>query len=327
VEWSVRGEVAMVFYDLYATDQSLAVMRGTLRLLTSIRETAESMYRVGEGRQADVLRASVAVARMEQDTLRMVAMRDGMAARLNALLDRAAGSHVATPLLPHFPDTLPPLDALLVQAMASRPMIRAGFRDVEAADRQSALARREIWPDLTVGLQLGQSRQTMPAEPGAGGDLMPAERRTERMASLMIGTSIPIFARGRQVQMREEMLAMQRMAEADLVAIRAETRGDVARVHADLTRARSLVTLYRSTVLPQAEAAVQSAFAAYRTGNVDFMTLLDSRMAVNTYQQELFVVQADQGKAWAELERLLGRALLDPDTNALAGRAPAGGAR
>jgi outer membrane protein TolC len=143
----------------------------------------------------------------------------------------------------------------------------------------------------------------------------------------MIGTSIPIFARGRQVQMREEMLAMQRMAEADLVAIRAETRGDVARVHADLTRARSLVTLYRSTVLPQAEAAVQSAFAAYRTGNVDFMTLLDSRMAVNTYQQELFVVQADQGKAWAELERLLGRALLDPDTNALAGRAPAGGAR
>jgi hypothetical protein len=46
---------------------------------------------------------------------------------------------------------------------------------------------------------------------------------------------------------------------------------------------------------------------------VDFMTLLDNRMSVNRYRQELVTLDAEQGKAWAELEMLTGQALLDPD--------------
>lgn len=317
VEWTVRDEVAMAFYDLYETDRSFTVMRRTLLLLSSIRETAESMYRVGQGRQADVLRAAVAVARMEQDTIRLVGKRYGVVARLNALLDQPAASPVATPILPRFPEAVPAIDYLLAVALESRPMIRAAQREIAVANRRSELARRDIWPDLTVGLQVGRSRQTMSSESGADGEVLVGRQDTEYMASLMIGASIPIFARSRQFQTRKEMLAMQRMAEAELTALRAVTRGQVARVHADLLRARSLSALYRSTVLPQAEAAVHSALSAYRTGSVDFMTLLDSRMAVNTYQQELLVLHADEGRAWAELEMLLGRVLLDAHSNAM----------
>jgi outer membrane protein TolC len=113
--------------------------------------------------------------------------------------------------------------------------------------------------------------------------------------------------------MREEMTAMRRMAEAELAAMRAEPRSEVARAHADLARARSLARLYRTTVIPQAEAAVQSSLAAYRVGSVDFMTLLDNRMAVNEYERALLALEAEEGKAWAELEMLLGRELLDSD--------------
>ena len=281
----VRTDVAMAFYELYQTEQALDVERQTLRLLEQTREITEAMYRAGEGRQADVLRANVAIARMAQDTIRMTAMRAGIVARLNALLDRPAETPVASAQLPPFPDSVPALGLLIAQAVDGRAMVRAGVREVEAAERDAEIARREIWPDLTIGLQYGQSRLTMPATTDAQGLLMPVERRTERMASLMIGASVPIFARSRQLQMRSEMSAMRQMAEADLAAMRAETRGDVARVHADLTRARALAALYRTTVLPQALAAVESSLAAYRVGGVDFMTLLDSRMAVNTYRE------------------------------------------
>ena len=64
-------------------------------------------------------------------------------------------------------------------------------------------------------------------------------------------------------------------------------------------------------MLPQAEATVSSALSAYRVGSVDFMTLLDDRMTVNKYRQELSVLEADQGKSWAELEMLTGRVLFD----------------
>ena len=106
---------------------------------------------------------------------------------------------------------------------------------------------------------------------------------------------------------------MKQMAEADLANMRAVTRGSIGVAYADLLRARSLSQLYRSTVLPQAEATVASAMSAYRVGGVDFMTLLDDQMTVNKYQQELYVLDADQGKAWADLEMLTGRELFDPN--------------
>ena len=104
---------------------------------------------------------------------------------------------------------------------------------------------------------------------------------------------------------------MQAMATSDLVAMRADTRGRVLELYADFLRARDLRALYRATVLPQARASVTSSLAAYRVGDVNFMTLLDNQMTVNRYRQELFTLEAEQGKALAELEMLVGRALFD----------------
>lgn len=301
VEWDVRNQVAMAFYDLYTTDQSLAVSRQTLRLLQDTRAIAEAMYRVGDGRQTDVLRAQVEIARMIEDTVRMTTMRVAMAARLDALLNRPANSEVRTPLLPWFPDSLVTVDALLAQSEADRPMLRAADLAVEAASAETKLARKEVWPDLAVGVQYGQQRSVM---------------GIERMGSLMLGASLPIFAGRRQLQMREEAAAMQQMAMADRSAMRAQTRADITTAYSNLERSRNLAALYRSTIIPQAEAAVSSALAAYRVGSVDFMTLLDDRMTLNKYKQELFGLEAEQGKAWAELEMLVGRPLLNLNTTA-----------
>lgn len=310
VAWSLRSRAAMAFYDLYAAERQLEVARETLRLLRDVAATAQSMYRVGIGRQADVLRAQVAIARMEEDTLRMQAMRQAMAARLDALRDGADPATVGSPALPRFPDSIPPR-AWLDSAAATRPMIRAGLDEVRAADASARLARRELLPDLQIGVQYAQRGGTMP---GTGTPDVPAERTTERMGSLMIGASIPLFARDRQLQMRSEANAMKAMAEADVAAMRAETRGATAEAYAGLERARRLARLYRGTVLPQAEAAAASALSAYRSAQVDFMTLLDDRMSVNRYRQELITLLADEGKAWAELEMLVGHELMDPNS-------------
>src|SRR5690242_7787789 len=191
VVWELRSQTAMAFYDLYATDQSLRVARETLRLLQDIEKTTESMYRVGEGRQTDVLRAQVEIAKMAEDTLRMQAMRESMVARLNALMDRAADAQIASPALPSFPDSMPGRAWLDATAFGSRPMIRAGLEDVTAAEASERLARKEIWPDLQVGVQYAQQPSVM----GGG---------TERMGSLMFGASLPLFARDRQLRDRKE---------------------------------------------------------------------------------------------------------------------------
>ena len=299
VSFDLRARAAMVFYDIYAVDGALGVARDTRRLLQDIGAIAAKMYEVGEGRQADVLRANVELARMQEEIIRMEAMRATMSARLNALRVDQPGAAVGTPVLPVFAAVAPTLDSLIGLADSSRPMLLAGAQDVGAADATARLAQREIWPDLQTGVQYGQ-------QPGPDG--------AQRMASLMVGASIPIFAKQRQLQMREEAGAMRAMAVADLAAMRAETRGAVGEAHAGLERARRLAALYRSSVLPQAAATVTSSLGAYRAGTVNFMTLLDAQMTLNRYRQELFTLEADEGKAWAELEMFTGRVLVNART-------------
>jgi outer membrane protein, heavy metal efflux system len=93
--------------------------------------------------------------------------------------------------------------------------------------------------------------------------------------------------------------------------MRAETNAAVIEGYATLMRARTLAAHYRGTLLPQAEAASESALASYRVGRVDFMTLLDNRMGVNRYRKELVALEAEEGKAWAELEMLTARELFE----------------
>ena len=294
--WEERARSAMAFYELYQTDQSIAVARETQRLLRDLVSTTSTMYAVGEGRQPDVLRAQVELARMTEDVVRMEAMRAGAAAQLNAVLDRPAESAVPSPALPSLLAELPSRDSLERLALAHRPMLRAGGEDVHAAEAAERLAGREIWPDLTLGVQYGWR---------------PMEGGTDHMVSLMLGFRLPIWAGSRQLAMRRETRAMRDMAAADLAAMAATTRGRVAELDAEVHRDRTLLQLYRTTVLPQAGATVGSALTSYRVGGVDFMTLLDARMSENRYRQEIARLEADLGRAIAELEMLVGQELLD----------------
>jgi outer membrane protein, heavy metal efflux system len=125
----------------------------------------------------------------------------------------------------------------------------------------------------------------------------------------MVGFSVPVFAGRRQLRMRDEAAAMERMASAELGAASAAVAARVIELVAGLERDRTLVVLYRTEVLPQAEANVSSALSSYRVGRVDFMTLLDAQMTLNSYRQELYALLADYGRLVSDLEATVGREL------------------
>jgi cobalt-zinc-cadmium efflux system outer membrane protein len=292
IAWMIRSDVAMAFFDIYAADQQIEVMRKTLRLLEDFEKVARAMYSAGTGRQSDVLRANVEIARMEAEIARMEAMRVVAAARLNGLLARPAETPVPSPVLPALPALVPERDTLRTWAEETRPMLLKAKTGVERAQASRDLARKELWPDLALGVQYGQR------DAGMG---------LERMGSLMVGFSLPVFAGSRQLRMRDEAAAMQRMSVAELAETRADVDARIGELLAELDRARTLIDLYRGTVIPQAEANVESSYSSYRVGSVDFMTLVDARMTVNRYEQEYYELLADYGVGVAELETVVGR--------------------
>jgi len=198
---------------------------------------------------------------------------------------------------------------VIATALASRGMLQAGADQVRAATAAEQLAHREIWPDLEVGVIYGW-------QPMSGGG-------TDQMLSIMLGASVPIWAGSRQLKMRDETAAMRQMAVEELVAMQSDTRGRVAELVAEFERTRNLHILYSQTLLPQAEATVSSARAAYQVGGVDFMTYLDAIMSVYGYRSLVIRLNAEQGQALAELEMVTANPLVvsttEPDLTAPGG--------
>jgi outer membrane protein TolC len=308
LRWEERSRAAMAFYDIYAADRSIEIMRESQRLLRDLVRTTETMYAVGDARQADVLRAQVELARMTEDLVRMEAMRASAAARLNAVLDRPATNPVASAAEPSWVVELPSTDSLVALALNRRPMLQAGGQTLRAAQVSERLAGRELWPDPEVGLQYGWRGE---------------EDGTMHMVSLMLGVRLPIWAGSRQKAMRREAEAMRDVAAADLQAMEAETRGRVGELAAGVGRAQRLRQLYTGTILPQAQTTTAAALAAYQVGGVDFMTLLDAQMNVNRYRQAAVSAAAELGQAIAELEMLTATPLMPehPPTGAVPGGA------
>jgi cobalt-zinc-cadmium efflux system outer membrane protein len=286
----LAAQVRMAYADVAYADRATSVMQHTLELLRGFRDVATQMYGVGETGQQDVLRAQVEVARMSEEVTRMGQDRIAGGARLNALLGRSATETIGALELPDsLPGELPPVDTLVAWALDGRAALVAGRERVAAAQAALGAARLELLPDL----QLGFAYQHRPAFP--------------TMVSLMVGMNVPLFAGSRQLAARREMTALRDMSEADLAGLQNETTARVVELRALAERDRNLIRLYRSSVLPQARAAVDAALSGYRVGRVTFMQLVDNQMTVNRYETEVYQLAADYQQAAGELAALTGR--------------------
>lgn len=92
------------------------------------------------------------------------------------------------------------------------------------------------------------------------------------------------------------------MLRAQLNELAAKLRQQVALVEQSVKSVR----LYETGILPQARLAVDASLAAYRVNRVDFLTLLDSQMAVFNYEISRAQAAASFHKALAEIDLLTG---------------------
>jgi len=288
MEAALLARVKTTYYRLAFMDRALGIMEATRNLLRDLLEVANAKYAVGTGLQQDILQAQVAVARMTADITVVRQNRVAMAARLNALLGRPATEPVGTLELRQPGDVLPTVEGLMRIAAENRPAIRAARERALAAGAGYRAARREVYPDFTVGFGYGQRPQF------------------DDMATVEVGISLPVWAGSRQLPKRREMQAMQAMEEARALDLHNETFARLSELRAAAERARELTGLYETSIVPQAMAAVESALSAYRVGGVDYMTLLSNQMTVNQFEIERVRLAAEYHESVAEITALTG---------------------
>lgn len=302
VRWQVeerRLELATMvretWYRLYFIDQSLDVLDRSIATLNELVSFTESMYGVGQGTQADVLRAQVERSRMEEMRLVLQQQRRSLEATLNTLLYQPSVTPV--PKITDLELTDIPLDQTTLEKKAEehRPLLRNLEALIGKARIERSLADREFYPDFTLAFEYMQ-RDPVLDSPG------------DDMYNATVSFNIPL-QRERRHAMIAESEAAQRMASEELNLTRNKIQGEIADLVSQIERDRNMATLYREGIMPQAGAVLESSLAAYRAAKADFMQVLDSQMALFNIEREYHKVVAEHQMAVARLESTVGTPL------------------
>jgi outer membrane protein TolC len=288
---NVVAEVKDSYFDLYYLTKALGVVTKTKTLLEQFIKIAEARYSVGKGIQQDVLKAQVEFSKLiEQQT--MLEQRKQIAeARLNSLLYREPELPVRTPeeLKPRdFPYSLGQLNEI---GVANYPDLKAQRRKIEGSQYAIQLAKKEFYPDFSVGFTY-VNRPAMP-----------------EMYGLTVGIKLPVYYAQKERPALTEATASFEAEKRSLENTTTVLMFKIRDKYLAATTARRLLSLYSTTIVPQSSLSLESAIAGYQVGRVDFLTLLDNLVTLLNYELSYYEQLSNEEKAVAALEPLVGLTL------------------
>jgi outer membrane protein TolC len=295
-EREIIAMVKMAYADFFMAERAIEILREQLEIMRTIIGASEARYRVGGVTQQDVLKALLEQSEIINQLIVAEQESDAAAVKLNVAMYRPPRTPIQVPTdlaLPDIVSTAPGLDEL---ALANRPELRGAEREIERAERMYELANRNRrYPDFMLGWDYMR---------------MPTEMKKDRYGA-MVNITIPFspWTIGRRNYEVEESLAEIRTARSNLDAMRNMTLRQVGESAAKVQGARRSVQLYREGLLSQAELSFRSALAAYQTGRVEFVNLLEAQRALREARMGYYKATVGFIQNLADLERAVGRDL------------------
>jgi outer membrane protein, heavy metal efflux system len=314
---AVARDVKKSFFELAYLDRALDIVSQNQSVMTNVIGVAEAHYASGSGGQQDVLKARVDGARLGETASALLEQRRSTIAELNGLLDRESATPIDVPTIPEritwaaiardpakirfatqnlgsraADSPIPPLEVLQQIAFNQNPRLGELRASVAAQATRVALAQKAIKPDVDISLQYGQRNQR------------------PDMISAIVSIPLPLHKRSRQDQEISEARADLAAMQADEQSEANQVRVEVASLVSDLERSRTQLALYAKAILPQGRAAVSSSLASYQVGKSDLLSVLDGQATLFTYETANYRVLTDFAKTLADLEAVIGGAVL-----------------
>jgi outer membrane protein, heavy metal efflux system len=278
-------DVRRAYYELYQLGRDVEVTRDNLELLSQFEAIVRARFRAAQATHADVVRVQVELGRMEDRLRQLNDLRRPAAARFNAVLNRSPEAPIVWPR--HIPDER--LDTgsheLLARLREGNPGLHAMESEVERERTETRLARRNYYPDVTVGGMYALR----------GNDPLLAR----------ISINVPIWPGRYAAGVRE--------ASARRIAAAYARHEEVNRLGAELYEvlfdhddAQRRIELYSATLLPKARESLQASLTAFQGGTTTFLELLDAERTLLEFQLAESRARTDRAIALARLDALVG---------------------
>ena len=284
---TVEADVRRGYYSLLLVRGQLRLLDDQALFLKQAEETARSRYEVGQGSQADLLRAQLERTRLEQARAQLQAQeRTGL-----AVLNRVRGAVSDTPIptrrtLDQVPDPQPAAPDFPAQAEARSPELKVARIGVQQAERSLDLARLNRHPDFSV------SAGYMPR-----GGLDP-------MWTASVGITLPVWRKSKQDRAVAEQEDRRAASGWGVEQVRCLLSQRVQERTGDLDAALRVIRLYRSGLLVQSENAFRATLAQYTVGRVPFLSVLEALNGWVADQSGLLQAQAQAQAVRIALDEL-----------------------
>jgi outer membrane protein, heavy metal efflux system len=293
----VASEIRKTCAGLKRNTDALAVHHRQEALLKEALAGVLAEYTTGKVPQTDVLRAQMAVTRLNEHMIELEQDRDSGRAQLNALLGRRPDEDIEIGGTYAVAAHVPSIENLEQAAIDHRPELAAIRKQIAAAQDESHLARMAIRPDFTLGL---------------GYMLMPTGSKSRNAYMAEFSMNLPRWNRDRHEGEARQADAATAVTQAELEMRSNAVFLEVRQAQIDLLAAQKRVKLFGDTLLPQADAAFKAATAAYQNNRGEFANLIDSQNVLLDVQTELYTAEAAVDAGVARLERATGAPLSQP---------------
>jgi len=289
----IVNDVKQAYATLFIARKSIDVHLESVDLLRQIADVSRAKYTTGRNSQQDMLKPVVELSRLHTDIVRFDEQASLASARLNVLLDRAPEAPIG-PVVEPSEETLSATTADLQQlALGRQPELRRARLELERAEAELAVARREYSPDFS--LQAGY---------------MVTPRMTDAwLGSIAITWPKAPWSRGKVDGRVAEQTAAIEAAKARIRALENRVRLAVQEAYVRAKGAQARADLLRTTIVPQSQQALEVSRLAYVVDRVDFQSLIDSERILLDARLEYFRALSDFDEAIADLESAVGAEL------------------
>lgn len=290
----VVAQARSAYYEFAYLARADQIAQANLELLGHFEQVVQARYRTAVGTHPDIIRAQIELAILEDEMITLRQKKKPAVAMVNAILNRPPDADLPWPEQEAMPPTLIEASQVMAMVIDNNPQLSALSHDIAAARSRIELAQKRARPDITLGLEWMQMEKAS----------MPGGHRRDAYLA-MVSVNLPIWTSRINAGVNEararalSTLQGKTQMESDLAAKTAELL-----FLAEDTRRKA--TLYQSVLIPKAKEMLDVSEQAYRTGAIDFLSLIDAQRKLLGFELSCQRWLADHLVSVAQIESLVG---------------------
>lgn len=292
-------KVKTAYYDYYYLGQEIEITRVNMELLKQWESVARTKYRAALKKHYDVVKAQVELGKLEDRLQTLDEMKAPVAARLKEALNLPDSLILPIPQTIEEIESPTSFDDIKTDIISNNPDLKVAAHLIEKEEAAVKLAGKASYPDFTIGLDYISTGEAIdPTMEDSGKDPW----------IINVSINLPLWF-GKNKAKRNQARSNLEMAKSTLKSAQNRLMTHAEKVLFEFQDAERKIDLYQHGLIPKAEQLLNTTYASYQTGEIDFLNVIDAQRQLLNFQLELESALVIRAKKKAELEMLVGEEL------------------